>query len=299
MESTDMTTPAIVEVENLKATLRTAQLEAAEQRSAAEQPAAELAMVKTASQKHEARVAEVQQELADAVTKCEALELKNKEQAAKLTSLGAVAKEVWTEARGYQEELHQVRLIANAKPYLLQSIFGGNRFALLTRVWHSPGTFADLPKSAADAARFFTAQEGRAEQRLFWVKFQAPEHPSLLNNQMKQLMELHRMVEPVMKDLCIKLWPSEPLPSSYFGLVQRLYDATPRIDAWKRSACFEGARMAFGKTKVHWPKIKPVEMATGPPPPGKEHRRPEQYFPIVMDGARVIEAQCSKDVIYE
>jgi hypothetical protein len=43
-------------------------------------------------------------------------------------------------------------------------------------------------------------------------------------------MELHRMAEPVMKDLYIKLWPSEPLPSSYFSLVQKLCDATPRID---------------------------------------------------------------------
>jgi hypothetical protein len=116
---------------------------------------------------------------------------------------------------------------------------------------------------------------------------------------MKQLMELHRMAEPAMKDHCIKLWPSEPLPSSYFGLVQKLYDATPQVDAWKRSECIEGAWMAFGKTMVHWPKIKPAEMATGPPPPGKEHRRPEQYFPIMMDGARAIEAQCLKDVIYE
>ena len=107
------------------------------------------------------------------------------------------------------------------------------------------------------------------------------------------------MAEPAMKDLCIRLWPAELLPSSYFGLVQKLCDATPRIDVWKCSVCIEGPRMAFGKTMVHWPKIKPAEVATGPPPPGKEHRRPEQYFPIVMDGARAIEAQCSKVVIYE
>ena len=145
--------------------------------------------------------------------------------------MGMVAKEARTEARGCQEELRQVKLIADGKPYLLQSVFGGNRFAFLTRVWRSPGAFADLSRSAADAAKFFTAQEGRAEQMLFWAQFQAPEHPPLLNNQMKQLMELHRMAEPVMKDLCIKLWPSEPLLSSYFGLVQRLYDAPSWIDA--------------------------------------------------------------------
>jgi hypothetical protein len=68
-----MTTAAAAEVENLKAKLRKAQLEAVEQKAAAEQSAAELAAVRTASQKHEAKVSEVQQELKDAVTKCEVL----------------------------------------------------------------------------------------------------------------------------------------------------------------------------------------------------------------------------------
>ena len=47
---------------------------------------------------------------------------------------------------------------------------------------------------------------------------------------------------------------------------------------------------------VHWPKISPMEMATGPPPKGKEHRRPEKYFAHVMTGAQAIEGQCSKSV---
>ena len=63
---------------------------------------------------------------------------------------------------------------------------------------------------------------------------------------------------------------------------------SPRIDAVKRFACLEGARLAFVKTMVDWPKIKPMDMAVGPPP-GKEHRRPKQYFTQVMDGARAIE----------
>jgi hypothetical protein len=50
---------------------------------------------------------------------------------------------------------------------------------------------------------------------------------------------------------------------------------------------------------VHWPKINPMDMATGPPPKRKEHRRPEQYFAQVMNGARAIEGQCSKDVMLE
>ena len=75
-----MTAAATIEVENLKAEQKKAQLEAAEQKAVAEQAAAELATVRTASQKHEARVSKVQQELKeDAVTKCEALEQRNKE----------------------------------------------------------------------------------------------------------------------------------------------------------------------------------------------------------------------------
>ena len=107
------------------------------------------------------------------------------------------------------------------------------------------------------------------------------------------------MAEPAMRDLCIWLWPAEPMPSSYFSLVQKMCDAAPRIDAMKRSTCIEGARMAFARTMVHLPGLKQTEMATAPPPPGKEHRRPEKYFSTVMDGARVIEAQCPKDVMYE
>jgi hypothetical protein len=57
--------------------------------------------------------------------------------------------------------------------------------------------------------------------------------------------------------------------------------------------------MAFARTMVHLRRLKPTEMATAPPPPGKEHRCPEKYFATVMDGARAIEAQCPKDVIYE
>ena len=55
-----------------------------------------------------------------------------------------------------------------------------------------------------------------------------------------------------MKDVVVRLWPTEPIPDSYFGLVQKLVDAVPRIDAAKRSACIEGARMAFTRVKTFW-----------------------------------------------
>ena len=70
-------------------------------------------------------------------------------------------------------------------------------------------------------------------------------------DQLKQLIELHKAAELAMKDMVIRLWPAEPIPSSYFGLVRRLVSACPRLDVIKRSVCIEGARMAFALAKVH------------------------------------------------
>ena len=83
------------------------------------------------------------------------------------------------------------------------------------------------------------------------------------------------MAEVAMKDVIVCLWPAEPIPSSYFGLVKRLVDACPRLDAIKRSVCIEGARMAFARVKVQWAKMNATNLATEGPPIGKEHRTPE------------------------
>ncbi|KAI5007690.1 hypothetical protein ZWY2020_008738 [Hordeum vulgare] len=139
--------------------------------------------------------------------------------------------------------------------------------------------------------------DGDVEQRLFLARFENPEANPSLSNQMKQLFELHRMAEPAIKDLCVRLWPTEPLPNNYFALVRKLIDASSRIEQLQRSACIEGAQMAFAWTMVHLPGIKPLKMATDPPPTGKEHRWPELYFATAMDGARAIAFECSKDVI--
>ena len=45
------------------------------------------------------------------------------------------------------------------------------------------------------------------------------------------------------------------MPGSYFALVKRLLNACPRLDIVKRSACIEGARMAFARVKVWWEKM--------------------------------------------
>ena len=126
-------------------------------------------------------------------------------------------------------------------------------------------------------------------EKLFWSQYLAPEHPVPLSDQLKQLTELHRVAGLAMKDVIVRLWPAEPIPSSYFGLVKRLVNACPRIDAIKRSVCIEGARMAFAHVKVQWAKMKSTEMATAGPPENKEHRRPERYFSEVLEGARIIE----------
>ena len=118
------------------------------------------------------------------------------------------------------------------------------------------------------------------------------------NNQLKQLVELHRLAELAMKDFIVRLWPADPIPSSYFGLVQRLVSACPRLEAVKRSVCIEGARMAFARVKTHWAKLDAKKLMTEGLPEGKEHHQPELYFGGVLEGSRLVAEQCSKDVIF-
>ena len=146
------------------------------------------------------------------------------------------------------------------------------RYLLLSWIWSSPGAFVDFPCSVSDAAAFFRAKEGSSTEKLFWSQYIAPEHPVPFSDQIKQLVELHRVVELAMKDLIIRLWPAEAIPSSYFGLVKRLVNACPRLDVVKRSVCIEGARMVFARVKVWWAKMDAVKLVTEGPPEGKEHR---------------------------
>ena len=102
-----------------------------------------------------------------------------------------------------------------------------------------------------------------------------------------------------MKDLIIRLWPGGAIPSSYFGLVKRLVDACPRLDAIKRPVCIVGARMAFARVKVQWARMDAVKLATEGPPAGKDHRTPERYFGDVLEGSRILAGQCAKVIIFE
>ena len=50
---------------------------------------------------------------------------------------------------------------------------------------------------------------------------------------------------------------------------------------------------------MHWAKMKAASMAIEGPPGDKVHRTPERYFEDVLEGARLIEGQCSKDIMFE
>ena len=181
----------------------------------------------------------------------------------------------------------------------MQSKHVKETFLLLTRVRSSPGAFADLPRSVLDAAEFYRAQEGSSTEKLFWSQYTGTEHLMPLSDQLKQLVELHKAAELAMKDLIVRMWPAEPLPSSYFGLVKQLVNSCPRLEVIKRSVCTEGARMAFAHAKVHWAKMDAEKLMTEGPPKGKEHRRPEKYYDIVLKGSRLVADKCTKDAIFE
>ena len=217
---------------------------------------------------------EVEQELKDAARKCEALEENNKAQAVELSKALQEAREARTESQAAHEEIKQAKQIAAGKPFLLQSKFGSQEYAPLTQLWSSRDAFADLLGSTADAAKFFRAQEGNTTEKLFWSQYLAPERPTLLNDQMMQVAELHRMSGLAMKDIIIRLWPANPILNNYFSSVKRLVDALPRFEAVKRPSCIEGARMAFAHVKMHWAKMKAAVVAVEGPPEGKDHRKP-------------------------
>ncbi|XP_044318354.1 uncharacterized protein [Triticum aestivum] len=183
---------AAADVEGLREALKKVEAEADAKKTAAEKAVAELEKAKLAAEQHEARVTEVQVELQDATEKLEALEKGQEEQSSRLSK--------------------------------------AEKFSLLTRVWRSAGVFVELPKNVAAAARYYATVEEDSMQRLFWSQCLDFECPPLLSDQMKQLMEMHRMSKLAVKDLC------------------KMREAPLWIDAVKRSACLEGPRLAFAKT---------------------------------------------------
>ena len=71
----------------------------------------------------------------------------------------------------------------------------------------------------------------------------------------------------------------------------------PHVDVVKRSACIEGAQMALAGVKTYWADMRPSVVASRD---SDESRVPaKHYFEEVLHGARLIELQCSKDVVFK
>ena len=114
---------------------------------------------------------------------------------------------------------------------------------------------------------------------------------------MAAIADLYRLSGLAMRSIIDHLWPKGPKPDSYFGLVQRLFGARAQMDAMKRSACIEGARMAFARVKTYWADMEATVIAN-PSPTGSQDPT-EHYFEQVIEGARLIESQCSKSVMFK
>ena len=112
-----------------------------------------------------------------------------------------------------------MKKIAAGKTFFMQSKNMKANYLLLTRIRSSPGAFADLPRSVSDAAAYYRAEEGSSKEKVFWSQYAEAEHPVPLSDQLKQLVELHKVAEQAMKGLIVRLWPTEAMPGSYFGLV--------------------------------------------------------------------------------
>ncbi|XBI95382.1 hypothetical protein VPH35_031866 [Triticum aestivum] len=255
-------------------------------------------MERTEREKQEARVAEVRQELDALVKKHESLELDSKTRESELASALESAKSAKAEAQKALQEIEAMKKIAAGKAFLMQSKHVKVNYVLLTRIQSSPGAFADLRCSVSDATAFYRAEEGSSTEKVFWSQYAKAGHPVPLSDQLKQLVELHKVAEQAMKGLIGRLWPGEVLLESYFGLVRQLVDACPWLEVIKRSVCIEGARRALARAKVHWGKLDAEKLVTEGPPEGKEHRRPEMYYEGVLKGARLVANECSKDLIF-
>ena len=110
---------------------------------------------KAAREQHKARLDEVQQELQDAVKKCESLERDVSNRENKLAKARQSAEEARVEAQGALQEIQKVRKITMGKAFSMQRKYVKKKYLLLTRIRSSLGAFADLPRSVSDAAEFF------------------------------------------------------------------------------------------------------------------------------------------------
>ena len=291
-----MTADGAVAVETLRAELARAKEQARKSDAATLKAVEEIRAEQAAHCQSKEKIAKMAIELKDAAGRYDLLEKESQAKAAELKEAMEAAKETRSQIRAVKEELRQAGDNAAGKPFLLQTRFGDPKYAPLDKLWSSADAYLDLAASAADATKFFKDQKDHVVERLFWSQFHTPTRPLLLNEQMAEWAELHRLSGLAMRSVVDHLWPEGPRPNSYFGLVQQFLGDVPHIDAVKRSACIEGARMALACVKTYWAEMEATTIASQSSAVGRVSA--EHYFEEVLEGAHVIEAQCSKHIMF-
>ena len=292
-----MTADGDATVEALQAELSRAKEQARFSNAAALKAAEELRAEKAAHGESRDKMAKMAIELKAAADRCRVLEKENQAKASDLEKAAATKKDLRSAMRAKKEELREAGDIVAGKSFMLRRKFGDPRYAPLDRLWSSEDVYMDLAASAADAAKYFQGQTDRGVDQLFWRQFHSPERPLSLTDQLAEWAELNRLSGLSMRSVVDQLWPGRPKPNSYFSLVQQVLDVVPRIDAMRRSACIEGARMAFAHVKAYWAEMDATTVAARDSAIGR--RAAEHYFEEVLEGARLIETQCSKNIMFE
>ena len=284
-------------VEDLRAELARAKEQARKSEAAASKAAEELEAEKAAHCRSREEMAGMATKLKVATDRLEVLEGERRAEQEDLKKADAEAKDARSAMRAMKEELRQVGDIVAGKPFMLRRKFTDPKYAQLGRLYGAEDPYLDLAASAADAVVHFRSQEDHEMEELFWSQFHSPERPLPLSDRLVEWAELNRLSGLAMTDVVTHLWPERPKPKSYFGLLQQFLGAVPRIGAMKRSACIEGARMALARGKTYWAEMDATAVASR----GSDKSRfpTEHYFEEVLQGARLIESQCSKDVMFE
>ncbi|XBJ19015.1 hypothetical protein VPH35_010059 [Triticum aestivum] len=284
-------------VEALRAELVHAKERARASNAAALKAAEELRVEQAAHRRSEEKIAEMAVELKNAADRYVLLEKEYKASSADLDKALNATKEMRTEIRGMREELQQADKIVAGGSYLMRTKFLDPKYAPLAGRSSPADAYADLANSTADAAKFFEDQGDKEVENLFWSQFNAPTCPLSLNEKVAAGVELHRLSGLAMRSIIDHLWPKGPKPDSYFGLVQQLLGVVSRINAMRRSACIEGARMALARIKAYRMDMEATIIATQDPAGGQYPA--EHYLAQITEGSRLIEAQCSKNVLFE
>ena len=284
-------------METLRAELAQAKEQARVSNAAALKVAEELRAEKATHCESKEKMAKMAVELKGTADRCQFLEVENRVKATDLEKATMATKDSRSAMRAKKEELHEAGDIAAGKPFLLRRKFGDPRYAPLDRLWSSEDVYMDLAASAADAAKYFQGQTDHEVDKLFWSQFNVPERPLPLTDHLAEWAELNRLSGLAMRSVVDHLWPEKPKLNNYFSLVQQFLGAVPRINAMKRLACIEGSRMALARVKAYWVEMDATIVAAQGSAIGRVAA--EHYFEDVLEGAHLIEAQCSKNIMFE